>query len=191
VGIVADTHIPDRVSELHPCILTRLRAAGVARIFHAGDISIPRVLEELQAVAPVTAVRGNRDLLIRPLALVEHLRLAGVDVALLHGHGGWLPYLWDKWQYIVFGYRLERYRERLVRDARPAKVAVFGHTHHPVLTWYKGVLLFNPGSASFGPKLGQPPSFGLLHIYADGRVAGRILPLEGYRIQKRKWVRLA
>jgi putative phosphoesterase len=187
VGVVADTHIPDRVRALHPELLARLRAAGVARILHAGDISSARVLDALRAAAPVTAVRGNRDLLQPGLAMIERLELGGVPVALMHGHTGWLPYLWDKWQFYRHGYKLERYRDQLVADAGHARVAVFGHTHHPVVTWYRGVLLFNPGSASFGPRRGLPPSLGLLRIYPGGQVAGEILTLRGYTIKQRNW----
>lgn len=187
VGVVADTHIPDRVSALHPRIIPLLREAGAAHILHAGDISAAWVLDELRQVAPVTAVRGNRDLLAGPLELVERLELGGVPVALMHGHGGWLPYLWDKWQYLLFGYRLERYKNRLYRAAGPARVAVFGHTHYPVKLWYQGVLLFNPGSASFGTRQNRLPSIGLLRIYPGGKVKGEFLRLEGYRIERRRW----
>ena len=34
---------------------------GVDHILHAGDIGDARVIEELQGIAPVTAVRGNVD----------------------------------------------------------------------------------------------------------------------------------
>jgi putative phosphoesterase len=191
VGIIADTHIPDRVRALHPCILPRLREARVGHILHAGDISLGRVLDELREIAPVTAVRGNRDVLAGPLEMIERLDLAGVSVALTHGHGGWLPYLWDKVQFWLAGYRLERYQDRLVQAALPARVVVFGHTHHAVLTLHKDVLLFNPGSASIGSHPGRPPSMGLLHIYPGGRAVGKILPLEGFEIKRRNWARMS
>ena len=54
IGLISDTH-------------GLLRAEAVAflrgsdRILHAGDIGHPSVLDELRALAPVTAVRGNND----------------------------------------------------------------------------------------------------------------------------------
>ena len=39
LGVLADTHIPDRVPELDPQIIQVFRRAGVAAILHAGDVS--------------------------------------------------------------------------------------------------------------------------------------------------------
>src|SRR5512140_1331262 len=96
-GVVADTHIPDRAPGMHPQVSTALRQAGVSLILHAGDICTPRGLDELRKIAPVEAVRGNRDWSFIPaLPLVRRLELGGVVVALMHGHGGFLNYLRDK-----------------------------------------------------------------------------------------------
>ena len=86
VGVVADSHIPDRMRALPPTALEAL--AGVDAILHAGDICVQRVLDALAAVAPVYAVRGNRDLLLR-LPLDRELSFEVVKVGLTHGHGGW------------------------------------------------------------------------------------------------------
>ena len=54
IGIISDTHDflrPEAVSIL----------SGVDAIFHAGDISSQGILDQLQAMAPVYAVRGNAD----------------------------------------------------------------------------------------------------------------------------------
>ncbi len=61
VGVVADTHVPDRAIDIHPALIPQLKAAGVQRILHAGDVCAPSVLEQLGEIGPVTAVRGNRD----------------------------------------------------------------------------------------------------------------------------------
>ncbi len=188
VGVIADTHIPDRVSSLHPLIVPALRTAGVSHILHAGDICIPEVLDALRSVAPVTAVRGNRDFFAGPLQMVEELELGRVRVALMHGHGGWLSYLWDKVQFFRDGYRLERYVNRLVKTGGAARVVVFGHTHHAEFFCRAGKLLLNPGSASFGPGVGLPPTIGLLRFYAGGDVTANIVPMKGYVVKNRKWV---
>src|SRR5262245_35477940 len=54
LGIISDTH-----GLMRPQALKALE--GVTMIIHAGDIGTPEVLEALQAVAPVVAVRGNND----------------------------------------------------------------------------------------------------------------------------------
>jgi putative phosphoesterase len=187
VGVVADTHIPDRVNGLHPDLLVLLRQAGVEQILHAGDISTARVLTELAQVAPVTAVSGNRDFTIQPvLPLVRRLELGGVRVILTHGHGGWWGYWLNKLRYFAFGYQLRYYRDWFKRSAGDAQVCIFGHTHHAEIGWYDGRLLFNPGSTSRN----KAPSFGLLRIDSDGQVEGEIVKLTGYRIQGGAWKKL-
>ncbi len=165
-----------------------MRAAGASRILHAGDISARWVLDELEQVAPVTAVRGNRDFLAGRLRQVEFLDLGGVSLALMHGHGGFFHYLRDKVDFYREGYRLERYLDLLVSAAGTASVVVFGHTHHTVIHQHRGKLIFNPGSASFGPHPGDLPTLGLLHISAAGEVRPEIITLRGWVICDRKWV---
>ena len=54
IGVISDTH-----NFLDPKIPERF--AGVGHILHAGDIGLPWILQELERVAPVTAVGGNTD----------------------------------------------------------------------------------------------------------------------------------
>ncbi len=61
LGVVADTHVPDKAKTLNPQVLAILRQAEVSAILHAGDISSPGVLTALGEIAPVYAVLGNRD----------------------------------------------------------------------------------------------------------------------------------
>lgn len=199
LGIIADTHIPDRANSIHPDILSIFANASVKQILHAGDITSPSVLRQLRTVAPVTAVRGNRDLIFPHLRMVENITVEQVPIALMHGHGGLWPYLLDKWKYWHDGYQLDRYTQKLMDAAGAARVIIFGHTHHAELRMCQGKLLFNPGSASFGfiPGSGSsshlnelPPSVGLLHIAENGAFRGEIIPLTGYKIKRRIWVKI-
>jgi putative phosphoesterase len=54
VGILSDTH-----GLLRPEVVTAL--AGCDHILHAGDIGENEVLDGLNGIAPVVAVRGNMD----------------------------------------------------------------------------------------------------------------------------------
>jgi putative phosphoesterase len=192
IGVVADTHVPDRARTLHPELIAQLTASRVSRILHAGDICIPGVLDQLAQIAPVTAVGGNRDLLFRSrLPLIRFMEIAGISMALVHGHGGFLPYLLDKWYYLVEGFRQERYINRLNRLAPEAKVIVFGHTHQPANLWQAGKLFFNPGSASIVPFHSGNPSFGILHFSASGNVHGEVIKLNGARLENRRWIPVA
>ena len=120
IGVVADTH-----GLLRPEALERLR--GVDRILHAGDIGAPDVVPRLEAVAPVTAVRGNVDTEAWALAFPETatLRLGGRTVHLLHDV------------------------HALAVDPAAAgfDVVVAGHSHRPRAETVGGVLFLNPGSA--------------------------------------------
>ncbi len=186
--MVADTHIPDRVSGFHPGLLPALREAGVARILHAGDISSLGVIEELARIAPVDFVLGNRDRFnLGKTGRVTQLQIAGTAVALMHGHISWFHYFFDKFIYIAEGYRFERYLPFLLRAGKGARVIVYGHTHHAENVWLDGKLLFNPGSAGFGFGRVHHPSWGLLQFFPDGRVEGVICALQGYRLEKRMW----
>ncbi|MBP9675827.1 MAG: hypothetical protein KBD67_03725, partial [Anaerolineaceae bacterium] len=46
-AIIADTHIPDRVRELHPELVNKLISLQPRLIIHSGYSSHPRVIAEL------------------------------------------------------------------------------------------------------------------------------------------------
>ena len=56
IGVISDTHIP-HFKKLPGAIWKHF--AGVELIIHAGDLSILRVIAELETIAPVVAVQGN------------------------------------------------------------------------------------------------------------------------------------
>ena len=179
LGILADTHIPDRASHLDPKVLSILRQAGVAAILHAGDICSPKVLAQLGEIAPVYAVQGNRDVWrLSHLPLKLSLEFEGVKIGMAHGHGGFVNYLTQKLSYFIAGYQLIKFQSGLRREFPQAKVIVFGHTHRSENSWSDGVLIFNPGPAS--PfRLGRlPPSIGLLHLQDGEVLKAEIVPLE-------------
>lgn len=191
VGVVADTHVPDRVSELHPDLLAALHSAQVQQILHAGDACINRVIDELEQVAPVMVARGNRDWMLRPTPPWSiRLTLGEVRVLLAHGQGNFVSYWIDKFLFVLQGYRFERYRRMVAGDWPEADVLVFGHTHRAENRAVGGRLFFNPGSASFGFLEGhRSPSFGLLHIGPGRAVRGEIIGLNGWRVSQGRWTR--
>lgn len=179
LGLIADTHIPDRRSSLHPQILPAFKAAGVAAILHAGDICAPQVLERLETVAPVYAVRGNRDwVLLRHLPAARLLEFGGIRVAMAHGHGRWRNYFLDRVNYIFNGFQLERYTPRLLSAFTDAHVIVFGHTHRRLIQWAGGQLLINPGSPHVSEEVDQQGTLGLLHISDGGELKAEFIFLD-------------
>jgi putative phosphoesterase len=120
IGLISDTH-----GLLRPEALDYL--AGCDHIIHGGDIGGPGILEQLAAIAPLTAVRGNNDRGDWADALPETalLRFEGVAVYAIHD------------------------LKQLDIDpaAQGVRVVVSGHSHRPVQDERKGVLYVNPGSA--------------------------------------------
>jgi len=88
------------------------------------------ILDQLSAIAPVTAVRGNVDRgdLARKLPATALLELGGTRIWVLHN-------LADL---------------DLDPSAAEIGVVVSGHTHAPMIRDESGVLYLNPGSA--GPR---------------------------------------
>jgi hypothetical protein len=182
LGVLADTHVPERAAHLHPEIIPFFKKAEVRAILHAGDVSRKSVLEELAAVAPVHAVRGNRDIIGQGgLPMWQILQFEDVRVGLTHGHGGWGRYILDKFSYLLFGPQRFSFFMQRARQTIPEEVdvVVFGHNHSPMNKVEDGQLIFNPGSAwrQFPPA--APPSVGLLRINGD-KVEGEIVFLSHY-----------
>jgi hypothetical protein len=124
IGVISDTH-----NFLDPRVAGLLD--GVEHILHGGDIGAPRLLRDLERIAPVTAVAGNTDEQGFQYPETQLVELAGVKFLLHH---------------IIAPRQLsDAIKERIVRD-KPG-VIIFGHTHKPFHEWVGGTLFFNPGYA--------------------------------------------
>jgi putative phosphoesterase len=123
---------------------------GCDLILHAGDLSVPRVLEELEQVAPVVAVRGDHDRLdglLLPKAMV--VVAGGHRIGLTHGDR-FGPIDASVVTAAVAARRNLRYRagigRALARRFGPVDAIVYGHWHEPVTAQAGGVLLYSPGA---------------------------------------------
>jgi putative phosphoesterase len=128
-ALIADTHVSG--SRRLPARCVEL-LAGADLVLHAGDISTPAALAEIEAIGPpVHAVHGNVDApeLVRRLPAELTLTAEGVRLALIHDAG-------------PAAGRLQRMRRRFP----DADVVVFGHSHMPLHEEEDGFQLFNPGS---------------------------------------------
>lgn len=139
VGVISDTH-----GLVRPQVKEALKQVDV--IVHAGDIGKPQILEELEAIAPVVAIRGNIDKGEWAGAIPERrsFELGGISIYLLHN------------------------RKEL--DSEPTldgfKVVISGHSHKPLVQESRGVLFVNPGSA--GPRRFKlPVSVALLRVNGE------------------------
>ncbi len=157
LGILSDTH-----GLLRPQIFDVF--SEVDRILHAGDVGPPELLEELAAIAPVTAVWGNTDgwAIRERVPEVVAQRIEGLDFVLVHGHqlGAPTP-------------------EALHRQYPGAEVIVYGHTHRPLLTTVDVVVtVMNPGGAGHR-RFNLPASVGIMELEAGLPPRARLVPLEG------------
>ncbi|MBW2622762.1 MAG: metallophosphoesterase family protein, partial [Deltaproteobacteria bacterium] len=59
IGLISDTHIPEAGDSLPERV--REVFSDVELILHAGDLHVLDVLDWLEQIAPVKAVRGNGD----------------------------------------------------------------------------------------------------------------------------------
>lgn len=144
IGVISDTHNfwDLKIPELF---------AGVGHILHGGDIGQPRILAELERIAPVTAVGGNTDDAALRYAPVRTIELAGRKFFIQH---------------IVQPLDLEEnLQQRLARE-RPDAV-VFGHTHKRFCKTLGGILYLNPGYAG-QPKFATDRSVAIAHCGGEG-----------------------
>lgn len=113
---------------LRPAAVEALR--GTDLILHAGDVGKAEILEQLRAIAPVVAVRGNVDSGSwgRSLPLTEMVELAGATIYIVH---------------ILEDLDMNP-------SAAGVHIVVSGHSHKPSSCEKDGVLYVNPGSA--GPR---------------------------------------
>lgn len=173
IGVIADTHVPQRLARLPDRVADALR--GVNLILHAGDISSRQVLIELASIAPVQAVAGNADLFGHGLPLTRVIEIEGRRIGLVHGHGGWAKYLAGKVRDRL-GYREEYYLKIVAQSFGRVDAIVFGHTHRAFTEVRSGVLLFNPGPVAPDYYNTPGPRLGLLHISPHG-IEPEIIPL--------------
>lgn len=148
VGVISDTH-----GLVRPEAIDALR--GVELILHAGDVGGPHVLEALEGVAPVVAVRGNND------------------------KGEWAKRL-PEWEVVEVGavsiYILHDAKEIDISPSGAGfRAVISGHSHKPSLEERRGVLYLNPGSA--GPRrFSLPVSVALLSVRGEA-VQARLIEL--------------
>jgi putative phosphoesterase len=148
IGVISDTH-----GLLRPEAVAALRGSNY--IIHAGDVGDPQILNQLAAIAPLTAVRGNVDhgAWAQRLPATNVLEIGEVSIYVLH--------------------RLQDLD--LKPEAAKFAAVVYGHSHVPKEELKNGVLYFNPGSA--GPRrFTRPVSVGRL-LLADGKLESEIVKL--------------
>jgi len=178
IGLISDTHIPQRCAALPASLATIF--AGVDLILHAGDLGELWVLNELSKIAPVVAVHGNDETAAaqRELPYQQVITVAGQRILLWHSH---YPDRVDE----LHSRRGDEIRAKLERSfARGqrsgARIVVFGHWHIPILLEDNGVLAINPGALASGSGFTRQlqRSVALLFLRDDGQPFVRFVDVD-------------
>jgi uncharacterized protein len=149
IGVISDTHGLLRWE-------AEAALAGVDHIIHAGDIGTTEILERLQRIAPLTAVRGNND------------------------KGSWADPLPATAIVDICSQRLYVVHDIAKLDVDPLAngiaAVIAGHSHKPGVSEKDGVLFLNPGSA--GPRRFHLP-VAIAKLFVDaGAVRAEICNLQ-------------
>ncbi len=148
IGVLSDTH-----GLLRPEVLTAF--GDVDLILHAGDVGDPDILLDLEAVAPLIAVRGNMDYgsWAERLPVMQSIRIGDHSILLVHDVG-WI--------------------DRDI-DLKNYQAVINGHTHRPNIQRQLSLLYFNPGSAGHRRNK-YPVSVGKL-IVRNGQLVPDLIEL--------------
>ena len=140
IGLVSDTHIPDRRIKLPQKVLESFEGADL--IIHAGDITSQSVIDDLERLAPVHAVEGNMDRVVGELELPasQVIEAEGHKIGIVHG------------EVYPRGDTQQLYYTALELGV---DILVSGHSHIAQLEKIKDVILVNPGSPT-NPRLSEP-----------------------------------
>ena len=139
IGVISDTHIPERASKIPEVIFEIFK--GVDMILHAGDLVSLDVLEELEQIAPTKCAQGNMDRAYGvKLPKNVFLEIEGLKIGLDHGE------VYPKG---------DTQQLKYIAMEMGVEVLISGHTHWSFIKEVGDVLLLNPGSPTV-PRLSDP-----------------------------------
>ena len=182
IGVISDTHSAGSGRDLPVKILDAL--LGVDMILHCGDLECLGVLDYLEEVAPLLAVRGYEDPLEdgdRLAMTTRVVKVEGVSIGMIHDiqwPGPKIPTSPDGSELAL---PEGNGQENLARKFKePVDVVLFGDTHEELVMDWDGVLIMNPGSPTYPGKRHKRGSLGTIGILqVDGEDAtGWIVDLE-------------
>lgn len=152
IGLIADTQVPS--AELSPIV--KKAFDGVDMILHAGDIIIPRCLDFLEEIAPVTAIEGamyaqfeNDDRVVQGSRVVT---VEGYSIGMVHE----LSIPGASAMEVLAGTIGKAFPQDLSLSecmtklfGQPVNIVHFGMSHEPMVEEHDGILFINPGSPTW------------------------------------------
>ena len=192
IGLISDTHAAGSGRGLPEKILRSLK--GVDLILHCGDLECLGVLDYLESVAPVLAVRGYEDP-TEPGGRLAHstrvVQVEGVAIGMTHDiqwpgprivpilGGENEPGLEFPTGEPPFGTPKDLLAKKF---GQPVDAVIFGDTHQEMIKSYGGVLVVNPGSPTYpcrGHSSGAMGTIGILEVN-HGKIHARLVDLETF-----------
>jgi hypothetical protein len=157
IGLISDTHIPSRGSNIPDVIIEDFKKNQIDYLFHLGDFekySIYQKLQDTFGKDKVIGILGNMDdyKLRKILPETLEIELYGRKIFMTHGTGG--PNIIIK-------------RLNSNHNLEPYDIVIFGHVHRPYNeVWKDGKLYLSPGTPT-DKKFTDINSYGYLKISKD------------------------
>ena len=180
IGLISDTHLAGSGWDLPSQVLQAF--ACVDLILHCGDLECLGVLDCLETVAPVLAVRGYEDPTEPGERLAHQTRVVpagGISIGMVHDIQWPGPRIATTGDGSGLIFPEGHGRELLDRKfGQKVDVVLFGDTHQELICHFDGVLLVNPGSPTYPARRrdGVLGTVGYLEIQA-GTATARIIEL--------------
>ena len=181
IGLISDTHSAGSGRDLPTAVFDAL--AGCDLVLHCGDLECIGVLDYLEELAPVLAVRGYEDPVERGERLANVSRIVeveGIRIGMVHDIQWPPPSIATTpdgtglvWPASGLAASLQK------KFGGEVDVVVFGDTHEEMVEWREGVLFVNPGSPTYPGRRHTPGSLGTVAILDinDDEVGARIVNL--------------
>lgn len=148
VLIMSDTHRDTRNA------LEAIRRAGkIDMCLHLGDVEFDAATLQEHLDCPLYMVRGNNDFL-RMFPEELELNIGKYKVFMAHGH-----------RYLV-----DMGTERFIEEAlsRDADIAIYGHTHKPIVWVTDEITLLCPGSIAYPRQNKRKNTYIIMEIDDEG-----------------------
>lgn len=141
--VTGDTHGDNRL------ILELILEEKPDRIIHLGDYTKDGEILFKALDIPINIVRGNGDF-ESSYPLEELLEISGKKIFFTHGHS----------------YKVKAGIDRIYYRALElgSHIALFGHTHIPLLVEEENLCIMNPGSPSLPRSLDRKKTYGIINI---------------------------
>ena len=181
IGLVSDTHCAGSGAGLPKQVLQAF--AGVELILHCGDLECLGVLDYLETLAPVLAVRGYEDPMEpgdRLASVTRVVQAEGVNIGMVHDIQWPTTGITTSPDGSALVFPSGDVNELLAKKfGQPVGVVLFGDTHEELICHYDGILFLNPGSPTYPGRRhlpGSPGTIGILEVQ-DRAVYARLIDL--------------